>query len=187
MDNTDIKIINILQENCKTSTREIGQKVGLTAPAVAERINRLKDAGVIEGFHAQINETLLGSNISAYALVNVPPKEYEPFCRFCENDPSIVEHHHIVGLNNVLIKMRVGNAQDLEVLLDKNPEVRIVINCITLETVTEAMNAIRDFSLTDVDIVQLSAARSKSIGRYHMMMGENPIYIISCSGRGEEI
>lgn len=101
MDNTDIKIINILQENCKTSTREIGQKVGLTAPAVAERINRLKDAGVIEGFHAQINETLLGSNISAYALVNVPPKEYEPFCRFCENDPSIVEHHHIVGLNNV--------------------------------------------------------------------------------------
>ena len=107
MDNTDIKIINILQENCKTSTREIGQKVGL------------KDAGVIEGFHAQINETLLGSNISAYALVNVPPKEYEPFCRFCENDPSIVEHHHIVGLNNVLIKMRVGNAQDLEVLLEQ--------------------------------------------------------------------
>ena len=41
--------------------------------------------------------------------------------------------------------------------------------------------------LTDVDIVQLAAARSKSIGRYHMMMGENPIYIISCSGRGEEI
>ena len=119
MGNTDIKIINILQENCKTSTREIGQKVGLTAPAVAERINRLKDAGVIEGFHAQINETLLGSNISAYALVNVPPKEYEPFCRFCENDPSIVEHHHIVGLNNVLIKMRVGNAQDLEVLLEQ--------------------------------------------------------------------
>ena len=42
-------------------------------------------------------------------------------------------------------------------------------------------------AVTDVDIVQLSAARSKSIGRYHMMMGENPIYIISCSGRGEEI
>ena len=72
-------------------------------------------------------------------------------------------------------------------LAEDFPKVRIVINCITLETVTEAMNAIRDFSLTDVDIVQLSAARSKSIGRYHMMMGENPIYIISCSGRGEEI
>ena len=77
-----------------------------------------------------------------------------------------------------------GNMNEIiRLLLDKNPKVRIVINCITLETVTEAMNAIRDFSLTDVDIVQLSAARSKSIGRYHMMMGENPIYIISCSGK----
>ena len=81
-----------------------------------------------------------------------------------------------------------GNMQDIiNLLLEKNPKVRIVINCITLETVTEAMNAIRDFVLEDVDIVQLAAARSKSIGRYHMMMGENPIYIISCSGRGEEI
>lgn len=81
-----------------------------------------------------------------------------------------------------------GNMQDIiNLLLEKNPKVRIVINCITLETVTEAMNAIRDFGLEDVDIVQLAAARSKSIGRYHMMMGENPIYIISCSGREEEI
>lgn len=81
-----------------------------------------------------------------------------------------------------------GNMQDIiNLLLEKNPKVRIVINCITLETVTETMNAIRDFGLEDVDIVQLAAARSKSIGRYHMMMGENPIYIISCSGRGEEI
>lgn len=81
-----------------------------------------------------------------------------------------------------------GNMNEIvKLLLEKNPKVRIVINCITLETVTEAMNAIRDFDLTDVDIVQLGAARSKSIGRYHMMMGENPIYIISCSGRGEEV
>ena len=82
----------------------------------------------------------------------------------------------------------------IKLLLEKNPEVRIVINCITLETVTEAMEAIRKFDLEDVDIVHsfiscamISAvARSKSVGRYHMMMGENPIYIISCSGRGEE-
>ena len=81
-----------------------------------------------------------------------------------------------------------GNMKEIiKLLLKKNPQIRLVINCITLETVTEAMDAIRDFALTDVDIVQLAAARSKSVGRYHMMMGENPIYIISCSGRGEEI
>lgn len=119
MDNTDIKIINILQDNCKTSTREIGQMVGLTAPAVAERINRLKDIGVIEGFHAQINDSRLGNHISAYMHINVPPKEYTPFCKYCEENPSIVEHHHIVGLNNVLLKVRVGDSQELEELLQQ--------------------------------------------------------------------
>ena len=118
MDNTDIKIINILQENCKASTREIGKEVGLTAPAVAERINRLKDAGVIEGFHAKINETLLGNNISAYIMVNVPPRDYAAFCRFCKENPSISEHHHIVGLNNVLIRIRTENSHTLDMLLE---------------------------------------------------------------------
>lgn len=75
----------------------------------------------------------------------------------------------------------------IRLLLDKNPGVRIVINCITLETVTEAMNAIRDFSLTDVDIVQAVCGKIKIYRRYHMMMGENPDLYISCSGRGEEI
>ena len=119
MDNTDIKIINILQKNCKTSTRDIGKEVGLTAPAVAERINRLKDSGVIEGFHAQINETLLGNNISAYIMVNVPPRDYAAFCRFCEESPSLSEHHHIVGLNNVLIRIRPENSRTLDKLLEQ--------------------------------------------------------------------
>ena len=74
----------------------------------------------------------------------------------------------------------------IKLLLEKNPEVRIVINCITLETVTEAMEAIRKFDLEDVDIVQLGVARSKSVGRYHMMMGENPIYIITIQAHKKE-
>lgn len=117
MDNTDFKIINILQDNCKTSTREIGQIVGLTAPAVAERINRLKDGGMIEGFHAQIDELQMGKQIVAFVQVNVPPKTYDSFCHFCLDHPAIIEHHHIVGLNNALIRVRVGDAQELEDLL----------------------------------------------------------------------
>lgn len=117
MDNTDIKIINLLQENCKISTRELGKKVGLTAPAVAERIHRLKETGIIEGFHAQINDTRLGSNITAFVQINVPPREYEHFCSFCCDEPAIVEHHHIVGFNNVLLKIRVHDSVALDHLL----------------------------------------------------------------------
>ena len=134
MDNTDIKIINILQANCKTSTREIGQQVGLTAPAVAERINRLKDAGVIEGFHAKINDALMGNHICAFVLINVPPKSYESFCRFCEETPSIVEHSHIVGLNNGLLKIRVSDSEELEALLRQTRQFGLSNTSVLLST-----------------------------------------------------
>lgn len=76
-----------------------------------------------------------------------------------------------------------GNLREIvSLLLDKNPGVRIVINCITLETVTEALQVMQEFAFEETEIVQLGAARSKNVGRYHMMMGENPIYIITCSG-----
>lgn len=73
-----------------------------------------------------------------------------------------------------------GNLKEIvQILIEKNPQVRIVINCITLETVSEALETAKEFGLEENEIVQLSAARSKAIGRYHMMMGENPIYIIT--------
>lgn len=72
--------------------------------------------------------------------------------------------------------------QILNLVLRKNPSARVVINCIALETVTETLECIRELPLTDVDIVSVSAARAKEAGKYHMMMGQNPVYIISASG-----
>ena len=81
-----------------------------------------------------------------------------------------------------------GNLKEIvALLLEKNRDVRIVINCITLETISEALEILKEYDFADQEAVQLTASRSKEIGKYHLMMGENPIYIISCSGRGEEI
>ncbi|MBU5481430.1 precorrin-6A reductase [Blautia sp. MSJ-19] len=86
-----------------------------------------------------------------------------------------------------------GNMKEItELLIAKNPLVRIVINCITLETVGEALASIKLLKekLPDLEweteVVQLGAARSKEIGRYHMMMGENPIYIITIQAHERE-
>ena len=86
-----------------------------------------------------------------------------------------------------------GNMKEIvELLLKKNPEVRIVINCITLETVGEALSCIREMQTArtqwewESEVVQLGVARSKEIGRYHMMMGENPIYIITIQAHKRE-
>lgn len=74
-----------------------------------------------------------------------------------------------------------GNLREILMLLvRKNKDVRIVINCITLETVTEALQAVKDFDFEESEIVQLGVSRAKELGRYHMMMGENPIYVITC-------
>ncbi len=76
-----------------------------------------------------------------------------------------------------------GNLHEIvALLLKKNPAVRLVINCITLETLQETMEAIKTLPLTDTEVVQVMVSRAKKLGRYHMMMGENPIYIISCTG-----
>lgn len=84
-----------------------------------------------------------------------------------------------------------GNMKEIvELLLEKNPQVRMVINCITLETVGETLACIKEMQTErsewkwESEVVQLGVSRSKEIGRYHMMMGENPIYIISCTGIG---
>ena len=73
-----------------------------------------------------------------------------------------------------------GNLKEITaILLGKNPSVRIVINCITLETVSETMELIKDLQPEDVDICCASIAKSRSLAGYHMMMGQNPVYIIS--------
>lgn len=67
----------------------------------------------------------------------------------------------------------------LEVLIRKNPEIRVVINAITIETVSEALNQLSRLGFEDVDIVQIFAAHGKAAGSSHLMMGQNPVFIIS--------
>ncbi len=72
----------------------------------------------------------------------------------------------------------------LSALLDKNPKVRVVLNAVTLETLTHSMKALQTLGFHDPDILQLSVAKAKQVGGYHMMQGQNPIYILAADGPG---
>lgn len=88
---------------------------------------------------------------------------------------------------HVFIGGSSGNLREImELVLEKNPGARMVINCITLETMAEALQCIRQLPVEDVDIAQITAAKGKAAGPYHLMMGQNPVTVISCTGRGEE-
>lgn len=77
-----------------------------------------------------------------------------------------------------------GNLRGImETLLEKNPSVRIVISAITLETVAEALNCLRELPVEQEEVVSISVGKAKKAGPYHMMMGQNPVYVISCTGR----
>lgn len=93
-------------------------------------------------------------------------------------DLSVPTHAFIGGSS--------GNMKEiLELLLSKNPKIRVVINCIALESVGEAMNCLKELPLEQVDIAQVQVAKGKKAGSYHLMMGQNPVYVISCQGKEE--
>lgn len=88
---------------------------------------------------------------------------------------------------HVFIGGSSGNLREImELILEKNPGARIVINCITLETMAESLQCIGDLPVEDVDIAQITAARGKVAGPYHLMMGQNPVTVISCTGSGKK-
>lgn len=80
-----------------------------------------------------------------------------------------------------------GNLKEiLQVLLEKNPKVRIVINCIALETIAEVTRILTEMKFMQQEIVQLFVGKSKTLGNYHMMMGQNPVFIVTLQGMTDE-
>ena len=102
------------------------------------------------------------------------------------NAPEVLE-----GLEmptHVFIGGSSGNLrQIIEKVTAANPEVKIVLNAISLETLGEVMELSKDGLLKEIQVTQLSAARSRILGDYHMMTGQNPVYIIRSERRATEI
>ncbi len=88
---------------------------------------------------------------------------------------------------HVFIGGSAGNLKEiLECILRKNPSVRLVINTVTLETIGEVTDCLRALPLIEEEIISVSVARAKAIGSYHLMMGQNPIYIVTLRGGAAE-
>ena len=84
---------------------------------------------------------------------------------------------------HVFIGGSSGNMKDiLELVLQKNPQARIVINTVTAESFAEAVGLMKALPVVDVEIVELSAAHGRSVGRYHLMTAQNPVFVISMTG-----
>lgn len=91
--------------------------------------------------------------------------------------------HGLPAPTHAFIGGSAGNLKEImECLLDKNPRIRMVINTVTLETIGEVMDCLNMLPVTEEEILSVSIAKAKGLGNYHLMMGQNPIYIITCRG-----
>lgn len=138
MDVTDHKIIDILQKDGRISMKDLGKIVGLTSPAVSERVKRLEESGVIQGYKAIVNPDKLGRVIKSFINIALPSKNYQDFIEYAQKDNRIVECHHITGEDCLLLKVIVKDMYDLEQVIDKIKQVGKTKTSVILSTIIES-------------------------------------------------
>lgn len=120
LDDLDIKILNILQQNGRTKRNQIAEIIGLSIPSVSERLHKLEEKGIIEGYFTKINRKAFGYDIMAYILVTMESsKFYKNLLTKVEKVPQIIECHSVLGEGSHLMKTIVKNTEALEKLLNE--------------------------------------------------------------------
>jgi Lrp/AsnC family leucine-responsive transcriptional regulator len=119
IDRIDGLILDALQHDAQASYGQLGELVGLTPPAVMERVKKLEDAGVIRGYHAALDARSLGLDIAAFIGLSVrDTKHIEAVERWVADEPRILECHHVTGGYTLLLKVKVKNTRALEELIN---------------------------------------------------------------------
>ena len=119
MDSTDIRILKILQQEARISMKELGLRVNLTSPAVSERIKRLEESGVIEGYAAIVNPQKLKLHVEAIVHVSMKVSAHERFKKLALEEREIIECHHVTGEDCMTVKVVCEDTHRLEEILDK--------------------------------------------------------------------
>ncbi len=119
MDSTDIRILKILQQEARISMKELGLRVNLTSPAVSERIKRLEESGVIEGYAAIVNPKKLKLHVEAIVHVSMKVSAHERFKKLAMEEREIIECHHVTGEDCMTVKVVCEDTHRLEEILDK--------------------------------------------------------------------
>jgi Lrp/AsnC family leucine-responsive transcriptional regulator len=114
LDSTDWKILRELQKDARLSYNELGRRVGLSAPAAAERVRRLEDAGIITGYGAQVDQAKVGLPLLALIQLRCEPGKCLLKTSSAEEFPEVLEMHKLSGSHCSLLKVAVSSMRHLE-------------------------------------------------------------------------
>ena len=119
LDTISWKILDCLQENARQSNTEISKKVGISSPAVGERIRKMEDAGIIEGYHAKISHLETGHQLKAIITLRAFMGRLKPFISTVSSFSEVVNCYRITGNENIIMEVVLNDQKHLEQFIDQ--------------------------------------------------------------------
>lgn len=134
MDEIDWKILKELQTNARISFAELGRRIGLTTPAVIERIRKLEDAKIISGYRAEIDTAKVGLPITAFIRMSISGVDYSRISKVAEESTEVLECHRGTGGDSFIMKVAVADVEHLQNLIDRLTPYGITTTAIVLSS-----------------------------------------------------
>jgi len=119
LDETDRMIVTEIQNQARLTMAELGRRVGLSAPAVTERLQRLEQRGVIRGYHADVDPRALGLSLGAVVRIRPAPGQLQNVAEAAVATPEVVECHRITGEDCYIMRANVRDVEHLEEVIDR--------------------------------------------------------------------
>lgn len=119
LDDIGWRILGELQQNARVSFTELGRRVGLSTPAVLERVRKMEEAGIILGYHAELDRAKVGMPITAFIRISVVGEVLHRIIDVAERLDEVLECHRVTGTDSFVIKVGVSSVEHLQKLFDQ--------------------------------------------------------------------
>ncbi len=121
LDSIAWKILEALQQNARITFAELGRKVGLSTPAVAERVHRLEESGIITGYHAAVDPARLGMTVCVVVRLTIRGGDLQVSraVAVIRDLPEVTRCHRVTGDESFVMEANVVSIRHLEALIDK--------------------------------------------------------------------
>lgn len=118
IDAINVQVLEELQRDPRLTMSELGRRVGMSSPAVTERVRRLEEAGVIQGYRLDLNPAALGLPIAAYIRIRPNAGQLPRIAELAQQIPEVVECHRVTGEDCFILKVYIPAIDQLDRLLD---------------------------------------------------------------------
>lgn len=134
LDDIGRTLLAALERDARLSFAELGRLVGLSPPAVADRVRRLEDQGIVTGYRAVIDRARLGQAITAFVRLRTTPEHYPAVRRLAGSCRDIVECHHLTGDDAFILKVAAASMAEIDTLITRLGTLGATSTAIVLST-----------------------------------------------------